>query len=74
LVRLESLTYFDTEGKQKEVKNIEKRVSRKGAATQRKEKRTNTVTENNSRKFTFIRGSASSHQANRLTQSPSACR
>jgi len=38
-VRLESLTYFDTEAKQKEVKNREKRVSRKGAATQRKKNR-----------------------------------
>ena len=37
LVRLESLTYFDTEAIQKEVKNREKRVSRKDAATQRKE-------------------------------------
>jgi len=36
-VRLESLTYFDTEAIQKEVKNREKRVSRKDAATQRKE-------------------------------------
>jgi len=39
LVRLESLTYFDTEAKQKEVKNIEKRVSRKDATTQRKGKK-----------------------------------
>jgi len=39
LVRLESLTYFDTEAKQKEVKNTEKRVSRKDATTQRKRKK-----------------------------------
>jgi len=38
-VRLESLTYFYTEAKQKEVKNIEKRVSRKDSATQRKGKK-----------------------------------